>query len=267
MTRKRFTLASVAIVLTLQGCRAEQTESAPENQRPPESPTTRPANSAKAPPRARKAFVPLKLNIPKHISCCPKRPWSEEPNVEEFSRKSLHERPAFMVPTGTANLAANRPVSSNELLPVIGELEMITDRDNRTDDGNYVDIGFGLKWIQIDLEQSAPIYAIVVWHNWRQGQFYTIYRDVIVQVSDDPEFKRNVRTLFNNDHDNSSELGRGKDKGYVASRYGKIIDAGGVRVRYIRLYSNGNSNNDRNLYTEVAVYGLGKTKPPPPPEQ
>ena len=263
LAREYVVPASVAIVLVLQGCRGEQTESASKNQKPAGSPTTRPASRTKAPTKSRKVLVPLNLNIPKEIFCCLIYPWFEEPNVEEFSRKSLHERPAFMVPRGTENLAAHRPVTSNESLPIMGDLEMVSDRDIRGEDGYQVDIGFGLKWIQIDLEQSAPIYAIVVWHNWRQGQFYSIYRDVIVQVSDDPEFKRNVRTLFNNDHDNSSELGRGKDKGYLASRYGKIIDAGGVRARYIRLYSNGSTNSDYNQYSEVAVYGLGMAKSPP----
>jgi hypothetical protein len=142
---------------------------------------------------------------------------------------------------------------------------MVSDRDIRGEDGHQVDIGFGLKWIQIDVEQCTPIYAIVVWHHWRQGQFYTVYRDVVVQVSNDPDFRRDVRTLFNNDHDNSSGLGRGEDKGYFESRYGKIIDAGGVRARYIRLYSNGNTNSDCNQYSEVAVYGLGMAKSPPRP--
>ncbi len=203
-------------------------------------------------------MVPLKYKVPRVICCTPHYFIGNEPNVEKLSYKAMRQRPVFMVPSGTKNLAANRPVTSNELLPVVGELEMVTDGDNSGEDGHYVDIGFDRKWIQIDLEQLARLYAIVVWHD---GHNYAVYRDVVLQVSNDPEFCSGVRTLFNNDHDNSSGLGQGRYKGYVETRYGKIIDAGGVQARYLRLYSKGSSRNDQNKYVEVAVYGLGQVKP------
>ena len=65
----------------------------------------------------------------------------------------------------------------------------------------------------------------------------------------------NVQTVFNNDHDNSAGLGIGSDMHYVETSEGKLIDAKGVRGRYVRLYSGGNSNNDLNHYIEVEVYG------------
>ena len=257
--KKYAALASITIIMLLQGCRGEEAKS-PVIKEPPATPTTRPASGAKVPLKSRKKRVPLKLDIPKEIWCALKSPFDKEPNVEEFSYKSLRESPVFMVPPGTVNLAAGRSLSSNESLPVIGELDMVTDGEKSGEDGNCVNIGCDLKWIQIDLEQSAPIYAIVVWHNWRVGQFYTAYRDVIVQVSSDPEFQRDVKTVFNNDHDNSSGLGRGRDQGYYATRYGKIIYARRVPGRYVRLYSNGNTSNDQNHYVEVAVYGPGQVK-------
>ena len=79
--------------------------------------------------------------------------------------------------------------------------------------------------------------------------------DVVVQVADDPDFISNVRTLFNNDHDNSSGLGIGSDMHYVETAEGKLIDAKGLRARYICLYSNGNSSNELNHYIEVEVFG------------
>jgi len=179
-----------------------------------------------------------------------------------------------MVPPNTQNLAAYRPVTSNEMLPLMGDLDMVTDNDRESYDGHVLnlDVGFGgnmgigPQWVQIDLEQCAPIYAIVVWHYWGATAFHTIFRDVIVQVSNDPDFRRDVHTLFNNDHDNSSDMGCGKDKGYAETYEGKLIDASGVRARYVRLYSRGSSLDDMNRYVEVAVYGLGKTKPKPPPK-
>jgi hypothetical protein len=76
-----------------------------------------------------------------------------------------------------------------------------------------------------------------------------------VQVADDPGFTLNVTTLFNNDHDNSAGFGIGKDKNYIETSEGKLVDAEGIRTRYIRLYSNGNDLNEFNHYIEVEVYG------------
>jgi hypothetical protein len=76
-----------------------------------------------------------------------------------------------------------------------------------------------------------------------------------VQAADDPCFTINVKTLFNNDHNNSAGFGIGKDKNYIDTWEGKLIDAGGIRTRYIRLYSNGNDVDEFNRYIEVEVYG------------
>jgi hypothetical protein len=76
-----------------------------------------------------------------------------------------------------------------------------------------------------------------------------------VQVSNDPEFVTDVTTVFNNDHDNSSGLGVGKDQNYVETAEGKLIDAKTARGRYVRCYSSGNSQNDMNHYIEVEVFG------------
>ena len=83
-------------------------------------------------------------------------------------------------------------------------------------------------------------------------------RETIVQktpqVASDRDFI-NAQTIFNNDHDNSSGLGVGEDMHYTETAEGNLIDAKGVRGRYVRLYSNGNSSNDSNHYIEVEVFG------------
>jgi hypothetical protein len=76
-----------------------------------------------------------------------------------------------------------------------------------------------------------------------------------VQVSDDKDFKTGVTTLFNNDHDNTAGLGAGKDMAYVETSEGKLVDAKGVKARYVRLYSNGNTTSELNHYVEVEVFG------------
>ena len=92
----------------------------------------------------------------------------------------------------------------------------------------------------------------MLWHFHKQPR---VYYDVIVQVSDDPDFVSNVQTVFNNDLDNSSGQGIGTDKNYIETVEGKLIDAKGVQGRYVRCYSNGNTNNDLNHYIEVKVFG------------
>ena len=78
---------------------------------------------------------------------------------------------------------------------------------------------------------------------------------MVVQVADDAAFKKNVRTVFNNDHDNTSGLGAGQDMNFVETAEGKLVDAKGSVARYVRLYSKGNNANELNHYVEVEVYG------------
>ena len=93
---------------------------------------------------------------------------------------------------------------------------------------------------------------MVVWHYHEDER---VYFDVGVRASNDPEFKKEVAVLFNNDHDSSSKLGVGKDKEYVEKYEGRLIDAKGVEARYVRLYSKGNTADETNTYVEVEVFG------------
>jgi len=111
--------------------------------------------------------------------------------------------------------------------------------------------------VTIDLGAANEIYAILLWHFNKTPR---VYLDVVVQVSDDKDFTKNVRTIFNNDHDNTSGLGAGKNMNYVETSEGKLLDAKGVRARFVRLYSNGNNANDLNHYIEVEVFGRPAAK-------
>jgi hypothetical protein len=171
------------------------------------------------------------------------------PNLEKPLGKP---RPPFLAPAGTVNLALGKSVTSTDNEPIIGEIDYITDDDKEAGEGSFVELGPFTQHVTIDLEKKSNIYAVVIWHFHKQPR---VYFDIIVQVADDPEFKTNVKTIFNNDQDNSSGLGKGKDPHYVETAEGKLIDAKGVQGRYVRCYSNGNTNNDLNHYIEVAVYG------------
>jgi hypothetical protein len=72
---------------------------------------------------------------------------------------------------------------------------------------------------------------------------------VVVQVSNDPKFEKDVTTIFDN------TVGTGKDLAYIETYEGKLIDAKGVKGRYVRLYSKGNTTNKMNHYIEVEVFG------------
>ena len=162
-------------------------------------------------------------------------------------------RPPFLAPAGSRNVAAGRPVTSTDSEPIIGEIKFATDGDKAARDGSYVELGPGLQHLQIDLGASCKVHAVLLWHYHASAR---IYRDVVIQLSDDPAFKSGVKTLFNNDHDNSSKLGLGEDKEFWETFEGKLVDAQGASGRYLRLYSNGSTEDDMNHYTEVEVFGL-----------
>lgn len=160
--------------------------------------------------------------------------------------------PEIMVPKGTVNIAAEKTVTSSDDFPVIGELEYLTDGDKDGADGSYVELGPGVQWVQVDLGDKKTIYAIAFWHYHAQAR---AYRDVVIQVADDADFIENVQTLFNNDHDNSAGLGVGKDKEYIETNKGKLVDTKGIQGQFVRLYSNGSTGSDMNHYIEVEVFG------------
>jgi len=184
---------------------------------------------------------PMFVGTPKNI---------RTPNLETVTGRP---RGPFMVPAGTALLSAGKPVAASDKEPVIGEIAFVTDGKKSGEDGYYVEFGPMLQWVQIDLGKSQELQAIVGWHYHSQAR---VYRDVIVQVSDDKDFISGVTTVFNNDHDNTAGLGAGKDKEYIETFDGKLFDPKGVKARYVRLTSAGNTSNDMNHYVEVEVYGL-----------
>jgi hypothetical protein len=193
-------------------------------------------------------WVPIEIKLPSAVF----EGTPQDRRVSNLEKPTGKARPLFYAPAGTKNVALGKPALSSDEEPIIGEIKMITDGDKEAADGSFVELGPLLQHVTIDLQAVYEIYAIVIWHYHKQPQ---VYYDVIVQVASDPNFINDVRTLFNNDIDNSAGLGVGKDMHYTETHEGKLIDARGTRARYVRLYSNGNNGSDLNHYIEVEVYG------------
>lgn len=196
-----------------------------------------------------KKLVPLELTLPKPTF---KGTPTNVPPGTNLEKPRKGPRPELMVPPGTKNIARGKPVTASDDDPLFGSAKLITDGDKEATPDSYVELGPRLQWAQIDLKRECIIDAILVWHYHANPR---VYHDVVVQVADDADFIENVRTIFNNDHDNSSGLGLGEDKEYWETYEGKLIDAKGVKARYVRLYSNGSIADDMNHYVEVEVYG------------
>ncbi len=192
--------------------------------------------------------VPLKTDLPKPMFVGTPVP-IKVPNLEPAQKG---KRPDFMVPAGTVNLAKGKKVTASDSDPVLGTLDLVTDGDKEGDEGSWVELGPGKQWVQIDLGKDSEIYALIVWHFHSQAR---VYFDVVAQVSDDPTFSKDVTTIFNNDANNELGLGAGKDLAYIETFEGKLMDAKGVKGRYVRLYSKGNTTNKLNHYIEVEVFG------------
>ena len=185
--------------------------------------------------------VPLKTDYPKAMVVGTPIPIPKEIKLEPEVKKW----PSFMVSAGTVNLAKGKKVtSSDNSEPVTGSLDLITDGDKSAED-SWVEIAPGKQWVQIDLEKHAEISAVVVWH---YHMINRVYHDVVVQVSNDATFNKDVTTIFDN-----SETG--KDLAYIETNFGKLMDAKGVKGRYVRLYSKGSTAGKMNNYIEVEVFG------------
>jgi len=193
--------------------------------------------------------VPLELELPKPaFKGTPKH----VPPGTRLEKPRGKPRPPFLAPAGSKCVSRGKPISSSDEEPIIGSLKLVTDGDKEADEGSYVELGPGRQYVQIDLKQPYQLDAVVLWHFHATPR---VYHDVVVQVSDDADFVLNVRTLFNNDHDNSSGLGVGEALEYWDTYEGKLIGGRAGKARFVRCYSNGSIADDQNHYTELEVFG------------
>jgi hypothetical protein len=158
----------------------------------------------------------------------------------------------MMVPPGLKNLAPASKLTSSDKNASEESLAKLKDGDKESSDQSIIFLRKGTQYVQMDLGATHELFAIVIWHAHNSAK---VYHDVIVQACDDPEFTKDVQILFNNDQDNSSNLGVGTDREYFETNEGKLISAKGIKARYLRFYSKGSTESALNEYTELEVYG------------
>lgn len=181
------------------------------------------------------------------------------PNLE-FSRGGKPRDPVMVPPDATTNLALGCLVTTSAKPLTVDKAEhyapseeppCVTDGKKEADD-DRLSLPAGKQWVQLDLGKTQEVWAVHIWY-WTD--YLCVYHDVVVHLSNDPDFTNNVVTIFNNDHDNTSGLGRGKDKEYITTNEGRAIAVNGIQARYLRVYSSGSTESPNNRYTEIEVYG------------
>ncbi len=172
--------------------------------------------------------------------------------IKDTTAPLFQKRGPVYLPIGATNLAAGKKATSSDDAPIIGDLTLITNGEKGAEEGQWVELGPSTQWVQIDLEKTAAIYGVLLWHYHGESR---VYRDVVVQLADDPDFVTNVRTVYNNDKDNTSGLGAGKDREFYEAAQGQWIPIAGLKARYVRFYSRGNTSDPQNQYIEAEVWG------------
>ena len=193
-------------------------------------------------------LVPLPIQLPKPMF----EGTPQNLKVPNLQKPLGRPRDPFLAPAGVTNVAKGKKIQSSDPEPIIGELAQVTDGDKKGAEGSYVELGPGKQQVTIDLGAPHEVFAVLLWHFHKQPRAYL---DVVVQLADDAGFTKNVRTVFNNDHDNTAGLGAGQDMNYVETSEGRLVDAKGAKARYVRLWSSGNNANELNHYVEVEVFG------------
>jgi hypothetical protein len=192
----------------------------------------------------------LPLVLPKSVALGTPRPMKIN-NLEPVSK---NPRVLPKVPADAVNLAKGCNVTSSAREAAAGDFSYLTDGDKGGEEGFEVELPRGAHWVQIDLAKKAEISAIALWHFHRERR---VYYNVIVQVSDDASFTKDVTTVYNNDSENELGLGKGKDFCYYESNEGRVMAVSpAVKGRYVRFYSKGNSAGPSNDYIEAEVWGV-----------
>jgi hypothetical protein len=215
----------------------------------------RPAVAADAPGDKATAgaggLVPLNLDLP-HAAFIGTPPNDLQTNSYTEPYDPNKHRPPMLVPPGLKNIARGSKITCSDTNVPADTLAKLTDEDKEAYDESVIFLRKGTQYVQMDLVSPHEVFAIVIWH---AHNMLKVYHSVMVQAADDPAFKQQVHTLFNNDQENRSGLGVGTDREYFETREGKLIDAKGIKARYLRFYSHGSTNGAMNEYTEIEVYG------------
>ena len=192
----------------------------------------------------------LPLDLPKSVALGTPRPMK----INNLEPVSSAPRKLPKVPAAAINLAKGCNVTSSAREAAAGDFSYLTDGDKGGEEGFEVELPRGAHWVQIDLAKSAEISAIALWHFHRERR---VYFNVIVQISDDSAFKKDVTTVYNNDSENELGQGKGKDYCYYESNEGRVMAVSpAAKGRYVRFYTKGNSAGPSNDYIEAEVWGV-----------
>ena len=195
--------------------------------------------------------VAIKFELPApHSSGTPKEIKSD--NLEPDRGPGKLRAPIMVEPEFAKKLTTEDTKVTTSEEAVTGDNEYVVDGDKTPDATSMLQLPGGLQWVQLDLGAEHVISAICVWHD--QGD-ERVYKDVIMQISNDANFVDGVKTVFNNDHDNTAKLGKGTDKEYRERNDGRPVDAKLTKGRYVRVYSNGSTSEPVNNYIEIEVFG------------
>ena len=161
-------------------------------------------------------------------------------------------RAPIYLPKGAKVVSKGAKVTASDEYPIVGTLSLVTDGIKDGTEGNWVELGPGTQWVQIDLGKPTTMYGVLLWHFHGESR---VYRDVVVQTSNDANFV-SASTIYNNDQDNSSGLGAGKQREFYDTYQGQWIGfSKPQKARYIRFYSRGNTSDPQNQYIEAEVWG------------
>ena len=154
--------------------------------------------------------VAIKFELPPpHSSGTPKEIKSD--NLEKDRGPGKLRPPIMVEPEYAKKLTTENTKVTTSEEAVTGDNDYVVDGDKTPDATSMLQLPGGLQWVQLDLGAEHTIAAVCVWHD--QGD-ERVYKDVIVQISNDANFVDGVKTIFNNDHDNTAKLGKGTDKEY-----------------------------------------------------
>ena len=195
--------------------------------------------------------VAIKFELPPpHSSGTPKEIKSD--NLEPDPGPGKLRPPIMVEPEYAKKLTTENTKVTTSEEAVTGDNDYVVDGDKTPDATSMLQLPGGLQWVQLDLGAEHTVSAVCVWHD--QGD-ERVYKDVIVQISNDANFVDGVTTIFNNDHDNTAKLGKGTDKEYRERNDGRPMDAKLTKGRYVRCYSNGSTSEPVNNYIEIEVFG------------
>jgi hypothetical protein len=196
-------------------------------------------------------LVAIKFELPDPVSSStPKEIKSD--NLEPDPGPGKYRAP-IMVPAGfDKKLTTEDTKVTTSEEAVTGDNEFVVDGDKTADVTCMLQLPDGLQWVQLDLGAEHTVSAVCVWHDQGDDR---VYKDVVVQLSNDEKFEKDVVTIFNNDHNNSAKLGKGADKEYRERNDGRPMAGKMTKARYLRCYSAGSSSDPMNNFIEIEVFG------------